>query len=85
LEQFLLSAQHARTNHRHRIEGKALMDTTAYVDALLALPRMPVGVVKVSKDGAWVAWSWWGLGPAADVYVAPTTDTASRAAPQPTS
>jgi len=53
------------------------MDTTAYVDALLALPRMPVGAVKVSKDGAWVAWSWWGLGPAADVYVAPTDGSAT--------
>lgn len=48
------------------------MTTATYLDALLALPWMVTHVVHVSPDRAWVAWSWWGTGPAADVYVAPT-------------
>ncbi len=51
--------------------------TTSYLDALLELPRMPAQIVKVSKDSAWAAWSWWGTGPAADVFVAPTDGSAT--------
>jgi len=51
--------------------------TTTYEEALLALPRMPAQAVKVSWDRAWVAWSWWGTGPAADVFVAPTDGSAA--------
>jgi len=41
-----------------------------YLDALLSLP----GLVEpqVSPDGRWVAWSWLRVGPAADIWVAPT-------------
>lgn len=46
------------------------MDSAEYLDALLALPRLIAP--KVSPDGRWVAWTWFGAGPAADVYVAPT-------------
>ncbi len=41
-----------------------------YVDALLSLPRMWGS--QVSRDGVWVAWTWYGAGQAADVYAAPT-------------
>src|SRR5262245_38137084 len=32
---------------------------------------------KLSPDGAWLAWSWSGLGDACDVYVAPTDGSAA--------
>lgn len=46
------------------------MNPKEYLEALLALP----GLVdpQVSPDGRWVAWSWLRVGPAADVWVAPT-------------
>jgi dipeptidyl aminopeptidase/acylaminoacyl peptidase len=40
------------------------------LDALLSIPAL-FGP-RVSPDGEWVAWSWSRLGPAADVYAAPT-------------
>jgi dipeptidyl aminopeptidase/acylaminoacyl peptidase len=40
------------------------------LDALLAIPAL--FAQRVSPDGKWVAWSWARLGPAADVFVAPT-------------
>ena len=40
------------------------------LDALLSIPTL-FGA-QVSPDGAWVAWSWSRLGPAADVFAAPT-------------
>jgi dipeptidyl aminopeptidase/acylaminoacyl peptidase len=46
------------------------MTPAEYLDALLALPRLITP--KVSPDGHWVAWTWFGAGPAADVYAAPT-------------
>lgn len=46
-----------------------LLSDEQYLDALLSLPRL--GSVEVSHDRKWVAWSWYGLGPSADVYVAP--------------
>ncbi len=41
-----------------------------YLDALLSLPGMVEP--QVSPDGKWVAWSWFRVGPAADVFIAPT-------------
>jgi dipeptidyl aminopeptidase/acylaminoacyl peptidase len=41
-----------------------------HLDALLSIPAL-FGAV-VSPDGEWVAWSWARLGPAADVFAAPT-------------
>src|SRR5438132_12419480 len=46
------------------------MDRDRYLDALLSLPRLLSP--QVSRDGKWAAWTWLGVGPAADVYVAPT-------------
>ena len=46
------------------------MTPEEYLDALLSLPGM--WSPKVSKDGKWVAWTWFRAGPAADVYAAPT-------------
>jgi dipeptidyl aminopeptidase/acylaminoacyl peptidase len=40
-----------------------------YLDALLSLPGMSLPVV--SRDGRWVAWTWFRTGPAADVFAAP--------------
>jgi len=42
----------------------------AYLDALLSLPGM--ARPQVSRDGKWVAWSWIRMGPAMDVFAAPT-------------
>lgn len=46
------------------------MDLDTYLDAVLALPRLVRPLV--SPDGRWVAWTWFGVGPVADVYAAPT-------------
>jgi len=40
------------------------------LDDLLSIPAL-FGAL-VSPDGKWVAWSWSRLGPAADVFAAPT-------------
>ncbi|HEY45005.1 MAG TPA: S9 family peptidase [Anaerolineae bacterium] len=40
------------------------------LDALLHLPELRVP--KISRDGRWIAWTWFRTGPAADVYCAPT-------------
>jgi dipeptidyl aminopeptidase/acylaminoacyl peptidase len=40
------------------------------LDALLSIPAL--FAPRVSPDGEWVAWSWSRLGPAADVFAAPT-------------
>ncbi len=41
----------------------------AFLDALLTLPEL--WAPRVSRDGRWVAWTWFQVGPAADVFVAP--------------
>jgi len=41
-----------------------------HLDALLSVPVLSAPLV--SPDGGWVAWSWSRLGPAADVFAAPT-------------
>lgn len=46
------------------------MNPEQYLDALLTLPRL-FGA-EVSRDGKWVAWTWFGTGPAADVFAVPT-------------
>src|SRR5690349_13118006 len=46
------------------------MPADDFLDALLALPKL-YGA-DLSPDGAWVVWSWAGVGPTADVYAAPT-------------
>lgn len=46
------------------------MENTEYLEALLALPGMVLA--QASRDGRWVAWTWYRTGPAADVYAAPT-------------
>jgi Tol biopolymer transport system component len=45
------------------------MNQADFLDALLALPELEEP--KVSRDGRWVAWTWYRAGPAADVYAAP--------------
>jgi len=47
----------------------------AFLDAILDLPR-PMAE-RVSPDLAWIAWTWFGRGRAADVYVAPTDGSAA--------
>lgn len=46
------------------------MTPTEYLDALLSLPGL--WSAEPSPDGRWVAWTWFRVGPAADVFVAPT-------------
>ncbi len=46
------------------------MKSAEYLDALLSLPGM--WGPQVSRDGKWVAWTWFRVGPAADVFAAPT-------------
>ena len=50
------------------------MTPDEYLDAILSLPNLFTPAV--SPDGRWVAWTWYNVGPAADVYVAPTDGTA---------
>ncbi|HEU5011676.1 MAG TPA: prolyl oligopeptidase family serine peptidase [Roseiflexaceae bacterium] len=50
------------------------MTPEQHLDALLQLPKLYTP--HVSPDGQWVAWTWYGIGPAADVYVAPTDGSA---------
>ncbi len=51
------------------------MDLDRFLDALLGLP-VTWGQPLVSDDGRWVAWTWGNVGPAANVYVAPTDGSA---------
>ena len=49
-----------------------------YLDALLSLPGIDDKPwPQVSRDGKWVAWTWFHTGPVADVYVAPTDGSKS--------
>jgi len=46
-------------------------DADRHADRLEALLHLPeLESPKVSPDGRWVAWSWYRIGPAADVYAA---------------
>ena len=47
-----------------------MVNSDTYLDALLSVPALHGP--QVSPDGRWVAWSWSRLGPAADVFAAPT-------------
>jgi dipeptidyl aminopeptidase/acylaminoacyl peptidase len=49
------------------------MNPEEYLDALLSLPGIDDELwPQVSRDGKWVAWTWFHTGPVADVYAAPT-------------
>jgi dipeptidyl aminopeptidase/acylaminoacyl peptidase len=48
----------------------AAISLDQYLDALLSLPSLVDPAV--SRDGRWVAWTWFRAGPTADVYAAPT-------------
>jgi dipeptidyl aminopeptidase/acylaminoacyl peptidase len=50
------------------------MNPERYLEALLSLPTLEEP--HISQDGQWAAWSWYRIGPAADVYVAPTDGSA---------
>ncbi len=45
-----------------------------FLNAILGLPRL--ALPRVSPDGRWVAWTWFGAGPVADVFAAPTDGSA---------
>ena len=48
------------------------MNSEEYLDALLSLPSIDDELwPQVSRDGKWVAWTWFQSGPATDVFVAP--------------
>ena len=44
------------------------------IDRLLALPELERP--SLSPDGNWLAWSWSGLGPTVEVWIAPTDGSA---------
>ncbi|MCL0049104.1 prolyl oligopeptidase family serine peptidase [Dehalococcoidia bacterium] len=46
------------------------MNEEEYLDALLSLPALVAS--QVSPDGKWAAWSWFRVGPTADIYIVPT-------------
>jgi dipeptidyl aminopeptidase/acylaminoacyl peptidase len=48
------------------------MISEKYLDAILSLPDMYDIQPLISPDGTWVAWTWFQVGPAADVFAAPT-------------
>jgi dipeptidyl aminopeptidase/acylaminoacyl peptidase len=49
------------------------MNPEEYLDALLNLPNIDNELLpQVSRDGKWVAWTWFHTGPNPDVFVAPT-------------
>jgi acetyl esterase/lipase len=45
------------------------------LEAMLNLPL--IRAPKISRDGKWIAWTWFQTGPAADVYCAPTDGSAA--------
>src|SRR5690348_15083962 len=51
------------------------MTPDQYLEALLSLPGL-VGPA-VSPDGRWVAWTWYRVGPHAEVYIAPADGSAA--------
>lgn len=53
------------------------MTPEVYLDALLALPAIFTRGSPVSGDRQWVAWTWRNMGPAADVFAAPTDGSAA--------
>jgi dipeptidyl aminopeptidase/acylaminoacyl peptidase len=49
------------------------MNPQEYLDALLSLPSIDDYFwPQVSPDGRWAAWTWYNVGPVADVFLAPT-------------
>lgn len=53
------------------------MNSEKFLDALLSLPGIDDELwPQVSRDGRWVAWTWFHTGPTPDVYVAPTDGSA---------
>lgn len=49
------------------------MEPQEFLDALLTLPNIDDELwPQVSRDGRWVAWTWFNAGPAADVFFAPS-------------
>lgn len=45
------------------------MDRIDYLDSLLSLPS--ISDPKVSPDGKWIAWTWYRVGPASDIFAIP--------------
>ena len=56
------------------IKGET-MNTEEYLDGLLTLPGMYRPMV--SRDRKWVAWTWFRMGPAADIFAAPSDGSRS--------
>jgi dipeptidyl aminopeptidase/acylaminoacyl peptidase len=56
-----------------QVRKEALMMPEEYLAALLTLPNIDDDLIPiVSPDGKWVAWTWFQVGPAADVFVTST-------------
>jgi Tol biopolymer transport system component len=50
------------------------MTSDERLSALLDLPTLDFA--RISRDGRWAAWTWYRIGPAADVYAVPTDGSA---------
>ena len=54
------------------------MSPEEYLNALLTLPNIDDELIpQVSRDGKWAAWTWFQVGPASDVFAAPTDGSVS--------
>jgi dipeptidyl aminopeptidase/acylaminoacyl peptidase len=63
------------TETKGEIHRESTVTSSEFLDALLSLPGMTEPMV--SRDGKWVAWTWFGAGPSADVYGVPTDGSSS--------
>jgi dipeptidyl aminopeptidase/acylaminoacyl peptidase len=54
------------------------MTPEEYLDALLTLPNMEDDLLpQVSREGKWIAWTWFGVDPASNVFATPTDGSAA--------
>jgi dipeptidyl aminopeptidase/acylaminoacyl peptidase len=63
------------THTKGQIPPKSTMTSSEFLEALLSLPSMKEPIV--SRDGRWVAWTWFLAGPSADVFAMPTDGSSS--------
>lgn len=53
-----------------------MMTPNDILDAIFHLPYMERDYIRASRNGKWIAWTWFGLSAWADVYAAPTDASA---------
>jgi len=58
-----------KLRYARSMEENPATSPDGFLDALLTLPKL--ASTAVSPDGRWAAWTWYGIGPTANVYAAP--------------